>query len=195
MRTYCFTVQLTAGLFQEIIVFAKETRIALRKSDIMSKIEDHEEQRRQLKQVDQVYLDLRTGQQCVRDFFICLNENAANWIDLHDFLSFDVVDSTMCSQCHKENKTEQRQTFLEMEVPPDGTCLGQYVEEHFNESFFVDYFCDGCESQSLAEKRLFLKASPETNFLVVLLRRSVLGDEGNFIVTNRIKSVEDIKIK
>ena len=101
----------------------------------------------------------------------------------------------MCSQCQKENKTEQRQTYLEMEVPPDGSCLGQYVEEHFNESFFVDYYCDGCKSQSLAEKRLFLKASLETNFLVVLLRRSVLGDDGNFIVTNRIKSVEDIKIK
>ena len=72
--------------------------------------------------------------------------------------------------------------------------LGKHVEEHFNESFFVDYFCDGCESQSLAEKRLFLKASLETNFLVILLRRSVLGDDGNFIVTNMVKSVDDIKI-
>ena len=176
------------------MVFAEETRIAVRKSEIMSQVEDQEEQRRQLKQVDQVHLDLRTGQQCVRDFFICLNENAANWIDLHEFLSFEVVDSTMCSRCHKENRTEQRQTFLEMEVPPDGSCLGHHVEEHFNESYFVDYYCEECKSQSLAEKRLFLKATVETNFLVVLLRRSVLGNDGNFIVTNRIKAVDDIKL-
>ena len=72
--------------------------------------------------------------------------------------------------------------------------LGQHVEEHFNESFFVDYFCDGCDSNSLAEKRLFLKSSLETKFMVVLLRRSVLGDDGNFIVTNKIKAVDDIKL-
>ena len=145
--------------------------------------------------MDQVHLDLREGQQCVRDFFLCLNENAANWIDLHDFLSFDVVDSTMCSQCHKENKTEQRHSYLEMEVPPDGSSLGQHVEEHFNESYFVDYYCEGCKFQSLAEKRLFLKATVETNYLVVLLWRSALGDDGNFIVTNKINAVKDIKIK
>ena len=126
-------------------------------------------------------------------FFIC-HENAANLIDLHDFLSFDVVDSTMCNQCHKETKTEHRQTYLEMEVPPDGSCLGQKVEEHFNESNFVDYFCDGCKSKSIAEKRMFLKASVETNFFVVLLRRSVLGEDGHFIVTNRIKAVDDITL-
>ena len=63
-----------------------------------------------------------------------------------------------------------------------------------NSRFFVDYFCDGCDSNSLAEKRLFLKSSLETNFMVVLLRRSVLGDDGNFIVTNRIEAVDDIKL-
>ena len=152
------------------------------------------EQIRHLEQIDQVHLNLRMGQQCVRDFFICLNENAACWIDLHDFLSFDVVDSTICNQCHRENKSEHRQTYFEMEVPPDGSCLGTHVEEHFNDSLFVDYFCDGCDAQSVAEKRMFLKTSVETNFLVVLLRRSVLGNDGNVIVTNRIKAVDDIKL-
>ena len=100
----------------------------------------------------------------------------------------------MCNHCKRENKIDHRQTYLEMEVPPDGSSLGLHVEEHFNESFFVDYFCDGCESKSLAEKRLLLKHSHETNFMVVLLRRSVLGDDGNFIVTNRITAVDDIKL-
>jgi hypothetical protein len=81
-----------------------------------------------------------------------------------------------------------------MEVPPDGSCLGKHVEEHFNESFFVDYFCEGCKSQSLAEKRMFLKSSLQTDFIVVLLRRSVLGEEGNYLVTNKIEAVDDIKL-
>ena len=42
------------------------------------------------------------------------------------------ADSTKCNLCHKENKSEHRQTYLEMEVPPDGSCLGQHVEEYFN---------------------------------------------------------------
>ena len=104
------------------------------------------------------------------------------------------MDSTICNQCHRENKSEHRQTYFEMEVPPDGSCLGPHVEEQLNESLFVDYFCDGCDAQSLAEKRMFLKTSVETNFLVVLLRRSVLGNDGNFIVTNRITAVDDIKL-
>ena len=98
-------------------MFTEDTRIALRKSQIMSQIQDRAEPTRQMNQVGQVHLNLRTGQQCVRDFFLCLNENAANWIDLHDFLSFDVVDSTTCNHCHKENKADHRQTYLEMVGP------------------------------------------------------------------------------
>ena len=80
-----------------------------------------------------------------------------------------------------------------MEVPPHGSHLGQQVEQYFNESNFVEYICDLCEFQ-LAEKRLLLKSAEETNFITVLLRRSVQGDHGNEIVANEINAVDDLKL-
>jgi hypothetical protein len=127
-------------IIKEIMVFAEDTRIALRKSEIISEVKDKEEQARQLNNIDQVHLDLGTGQQCVRDFFLCLNENIPNFIDLHDFLSFEVVDSTMCLRCQHKNEHGLEQIYLEMEVPPDGSNLSQHVESYFNESNIVDYF-------------------------------------------------------
>ena len=178
---------------KDIIAFAEDTRIALRKSEVISKNPDPQEQLRQLRQIDQIHLDLRLGQQCVRDFFLCLNENALNWIDLHEFLSFDVMDSTMCNRCQNENISEHGQIYLEMEVPPDGSLLGEHIEEYFSESYFVEYVCDLCQYQ-LAEKRMFLKSAVETNCITILLRRSVQGEDGNEIVVNKIKAVDDIKI-
>ena len=178
---------------KDILVFAEETRIASRKSEVMSEIQDLQEQARQLRQVDQVHLDFRQGQQCVRDFFLCLHENAINWTDIHDFLSFNIVDSTMCNRCQHENIIEQRQIYLEMEVPPDGSHLGEQVEQYFSESCFVDYSCDLCGFQ-LAEKRLFLKSAVQANLMTILLRRSIQGEDGNEIVVNKIKAAEDIKI-
>ena len=178
---------------KEIIVFAEDTRIATRKSEVMAQNQDKQEQQRQLKQIEQVHLDLSTGQQCVRDFFLCLNENSLNWADVHKFLSFDTLDSTICNRCQNENRIENKEIYLEMEVPPNGSNLGPQVEQYFNDSYFVEYTCDLCEFQ-LAEKRLFLKSANETNFITVLLRRSVQGEDGNEIVVNKINALDDIKL-
>ena len=178
---------------KEIMVFAEDTRIATRKSEVMSQIQDQQEQEKQLKQIDQVRLDLNTGQQCVRDFFLCLSENALNWADIHEFMSFETVDSTLCNRCQNENRIENKQTYLEMEVPPSGSNLGTQVEQYFNDSYFVEYSCDLCQFQ-LAEKRMFLKSAVKTSFITVLLRRSVQGEAGNEIVVNKIIAVDDIKL-
>ena len=178
---------------KEIIVFAEDTRIASRKSEVMSEILDLREQERRLRQIDQVHLDLSGGQQCVRDFFLCLNENALNWTDVHEFLSFQTVDLTICNRCQNENRNEIRQIYLEMEVPPHGSNLAQQVEQYFNESNFVEYICGLCEFQ-LAEKRLLLKSAVETNLITVLLRRSVRGENENEIVANEINAVDDLKL-
>ena len=81
-----------------------------------------------------------------------------------------------------------------MEVPPDGTNLSQHVEFYFNESSIVDYYCEECEVHSQAEKKLMLKSVNETNFIIIILRRSVLGADGNLIVANKINAVLDIHL-
>ena len=179
---------------KDIIVFAEETRISLRKSEVMSTIKDLDEQQRQLRNIDQVYLNLGSGQQCVRDFFICLNENVSNWIDLYEFICFHTVDTTMCLQCQHKNESHQRQIYIEMEVPPEGSTLSNFVEEQFNGSYLVDYNCESCNMSSEAEKRLVLNSVENTNFVIVLLRRSVLGDEGNRIIKNKINAVDNLRL-
>ena len=187
-------LSLDPTIIKDIMVFAEETRIAIRKSEIMNKSIDDKEKTRQMRQIDEVHLNLGAGQQCVRDFFLCLNENAPNWIYLHDFLCFETIDSTMCLRCHYKNEIRLRQIYLEMEVPPDGSSLGQYVEEHFDESTIVDFVCDECGGNSQAEKKLLLNSINEADFITILLRRTVYSDEGNILVVNKIEAVADIHL-
>ena len=87
-----------------------------------------------------------------------------------------------------------KQTYLEMEVPPEGSSLGQYVEEHLNGSMIVDFICAECGETCQAEKKILLNSTNETDYITILLRRSVYGDEGNEIVTNKIEAVNDIHL-
>ena len=139
-------------------------------------------------------INLGSGQQCVRDFFICLHKNAQHWIDVYEFLSIHTVDSTMCLQCEHRNEINLRQIYIEMEVPPEGSTLGQLVEEQFNESYLVDYFCEVCKKQSQAEKRLVLNSIEDTAYVIVLLRRNIQGEDGNMIVKNKISAVDEIRL-
>ena len=180
---------------KDIIVFTEDTRIASEKSKVMSQVQDKEETRRKLCQIDKTYLNLRTGQHCIRDFFICLEENFSDWIDLHTFLSLKTIDSTCCTKCNKENVVELNSVYVEMDVPPDGSSLSQYVEKHFNESYFVDYKCERCNSKSGAEKQIYLKSVNQTEFIIILLRRSIKGENGPMIVQNKINSVEEVTLK
>ena len=81
-----------------------------------------------------------------------------------------------------------------MEAPPEGSTLGQLVEEQFNESYLVDYFREVCKKLSRAEKRLVLNSIEDTAFVIVLLRRNIQGDDGNMIVENKITAVDDIRL-
>ena len=72
--------------------------------------------------------------------------------------------------------------------------LNQFVEKEFNEGYLVDYNCEVCCKYSQAEKRHALNSVENTNFLIVILRRSVLGNEGNVIVDNKINATDDIRL-
>ena len=68
---------------KEILLDAENMRIALRKSEIMATCKENQQLAKQLENVEALRLNLNTGQQFVRDFFLCLNENVTNWPDLH----------------------------------------------------------------------------------------------------------------
>ena len=181
---------------KNILICAEDTRIALRKSELINTITDSKKLANQLANVDQLYLNLRSGQQCVRDFFICIQENMDNWLDVYQLFNFSTINSTTCKSCNHENKFEQSQIYLEMDVPPDGSSPSNAVEESLNDSCIVEYHCeDGCQIKFQAEKRTFLKSVEETDYLIVLLRRTMYGNNANMIVANMINSTERIKLR
>ena len=104
------------------------------------------------------------------------------------------MNSSMCLACKHKNESEQSQIYLEMEVPPDGSKISEYVEELINMSSIVQYHCqDGCQSYFQAENRTQIKSNPE--FLIIILRRSIMTENGPEIVENNLESISDILIR
>ena len=81
----------------------------------MSKTQSKGELKKRLQNIERLHLNLNTGQQCVRDFFLCLHENVENWPDLYERFCLTTVNSTMCLACKHKNESEQSQIYLEMD--------------------------------------------------------------------------------
>ena len=62
-------------VIKNIIVTSEDKIIATRLSEITSEIYDPVQLENQTRAVKSLRLDLLSGQQCVRDFFLCLQEN------------------------------------------------------------------------------------------------------------------------
>ena len=94
---------LDPSILKEIIVMAEDVRVATRLSELSYQIFDREQLINQSNMIKNSCLDLRNGQQCVRDFFICLNENLLSWPDVYSQFSFRLTHSTVCSVCKQRN--------------------------------------------------------------------------------------------
>ena len=181
---------------KDIIVYTEDMRIATRKSELMNATQNRQDLENQLRNIDDLYLNLKTGQQCVRDFFLCISESMKNWIDIYQFFSITTVNSSKCLACKHKNLSEQNQLYLEMDVPPDGSSLGEFVEDHLMGTCIVDYHCeDGCKVKFHAEKRTSIKSVQETQYIIVILRRSIATDEGITLVENKIDATHDLTLR
>ena len=175
---------------------AENLRITIRRSEIMDTCHNQHDLKRQLENLNSLHLNLSTGQQCVRDFFVCLKENLENWPDVYEKFQFTSVNTTTCLKCKHKNSSEQNPIYLEMDVPPNGSKLSNFVEECMTESLIVEYHCqDGCNAYFQAENRRQLKSVNETQFLIVLLRRSIMTEIGPNIVKNKVSATHDLKIR
>ena len=77
-------------IVKNIIVATEDTRIALRLSELESEYEDQIELQHQVELVNKLRLDLYSGQQCVKDFFVCLGENTLSWPEVCSSFFFKV---------------------------------------------------------------------------------------------------------
>ena len=147
-------------------------------------------------QIRGVHLNLETGQQCVRDFFICLNENVLEWPDVFARCSFNLKDSTICLSYEIDNSYETNQIFIEMPVPPDNSNLKLYVEDYLNGSSKLKLFCDdGCRGESTKIQKKRILDCDEVQFLIVLLSRGQDTMNGYEFSTNKVIVTDDINIR
>ena len=148
------------------------------------------ELRRRLRDLSALRLNLGVGQQCVRDFFLCMRENRLNWLDVYTFLNHNVIDSVTCAHCGRQSLGVTReQLYTEIDCPDDGSSLSASVQQNFHTGEQIEYSCgEGCRTQSLSMKRTALQDVRNTNFLIIILRRT-LSDQGRpVIVTNNVIS-------
>ena len=118
-----------------LIVTCEDTRIALRLSELQSEIFHPDELERQSRLVQSFRLDLSRGQQCVRDFFVALNQNMINWLDVYNLFVFEMVSSTTCTRCKKRSQSESLHFYEEMDVPNNQTNAKSCIEQFFNALF------------------------------------------------------------
>ena len=141
-------------------------------------------------------LNLISGQQCVRDFFLCLNENASSWPDIFSCFGFQLTHSTSCCACNHTNKHETTQMYIELEVPGDNCKLSDSIDDYLNTSSLVGMFCESkCQKIVEKEKTSIISSTAETEFLLVILSRAVQTRDGFQFNSNRTISTDDIYIR
>ena len=181
---------------KNIIVTAEDTRIATRLSEITSEIDDQIELENQAMAVENMRLNLLSGQQCVRDFFLCLHENILSWPDVFLPFSFQITHSTVCCSCNQVHQSETRQVYIEMPVPPANSRLNDYIEEYLNTCSLVGKFCaDGCQNLVQAEKRSRLTLASEAEFFIIILTRAMETLDGYKLVENKTNATNDVFIR
>ena len=189
-------VTLDSTNVKHILVAAEDVRIATRISEVVAEENDPAELERRRKAILKVRLDLVQGQQCVRDFFLCLEENVENWPDVFSCFGFRLTHSTTCCSCNQTQSFETTQMHIELDVPPDSCELSQSIDDYLNTSSLVGLRCESkCQRIVQKEKTAILTSNEETNFLLVILSRAVETVNGYQFNRNRTISTNDVFIR
>ena len=187
---------LNPTVIKDIIVTAEDTRIATRLSELSYEVINQSLHDEQAARINNLRLDLRNGQQCVRDFFICLNENLVCWPDVFSTFSFNLTHSSECSICKHKNQYETNQLYVEMAVPPNKSVFKGYVEDFFHERSEFGSYCDeGCKALSVKNKWSSITTAEENKFFIVILTRGIETLDGYQLVRNEINSTESVQIR
>ena len=142
-----------------------------------------------------IRLDLSEGDQCARDFFVCLQMNSDAWPEVYSLSEFRLEHSTVCLGCSHRTSSVSFQTFIEVAVPANNSNLNDYLEEVFNQSDLVTKRCeDGCNKIVQAQKQSQLVCGKDTDFITIVLSRSISTNEGFEVNFNRIVATNEVFI-
>ena len=181
---------------KNILVTTEDTRIATRISEVIADTNDLNEVEHRTQNIESLRLNLISGQQCVRDFFLCMNENLLSWPDVFFGFSFKITHSTKCCYCNHVNQFETTQMYVELQVPPDNSKLSDHMEEHFNLSSMVGKFCENkCQRFVESEKRSTITSIADTEFIPVILTRAVETMDGFKLSRKKTISTNEVCIR
>ena len=187
---------LNATGVKHILVEAEDTRIATRISELAGEVHDPIELEARVANVESLRLNLISGQQCVRDFFLCLDQNVVNWPDVYSSFRFTITHSSECLACHHVHQFDTDQIYIELSVPEDGSSLNDCIEEYLCTSSLEGLNCEnGCKKFNLFERKSNVTNTKETEFIIVILTRAVQTLDGYQLNTNRITATNDIYIR
>ena len=141
-------------------------------------------------------LDFLSGQQCIRDFFICLELNNCSLPEVASLFAFSTTNSSICCACEQKMQSTSEQLYIELFVPPDNSNLNEHIEEYFNMSELLGRVCeDGCKAFTQAEKRNQLTGGSQTKFILVILARGIASEDGFSSNRNKVLATNDVFIR
>ena len=184
-------------VIKNIIVIAEDTRIAERISQLENEVQDDPiSLENQIRNVHDLRYNLISGQQCVRDFFLCLQENVFSWPDVCSPFIFRLTHSTQCCSCEQIHRIETTEIFLEIDVPPANSNLSTYVSEYLNTSTLIGKKCTNEQDKFVqAEKRIRITSIKETEFIIVILTRGLKIDDVYRFIDTEVTITEDMFIR
>ena len=154
---------------KNILVEAEDMRIASRMSEVTSESKNQNELTKILKNLEELRLNLISGEQCARDFFLCLRGNALCWPDVNACFSFNLVHETRCLSCNHINTYITNELYVELDVPAEDSSLNLPVEDFLNSASLVGVLCDNCNKNVQKEVRVKIDRIDETKFITAIV--------------------------
>ena len=159
--------------FKNTLAAIEDIRIATRLSSLDMEALTENQKKAEIKSIQSTRFNLLEGQQCVRDFFLCLKDNQDICPELFSIFGFQLRHSTTCLSCSRINVVESSQIYLDVPVPSEGSTLSDSIEETLNQSSLVGMICEeNCKRTVQVEKRIELFNAEDTRFLIVIVLRA-----------------------
>ena len=164
--------------------------------NLTAQIADKNELENQLKSVQNMRYNLQSGQQCITDLFLCLQQNVISWPDVCFLFNFTISHRITCCKCEHSTEYETTQMHVEMDVPSNNSNLNDAVEEMFNINSLLGRVChDGCKSLAQAEVNARIKLVKDTEFFIVILRRAGQTLDGFKLIDNKVNPRNKVLIR
>ena len=186
---------LDATEVKNILVSVEDLRIATRISEINDEVKDPILLKRRLQNIEDLRLNLISGQRCIRDFFLCISENPLAWPDVYLCLSFSTSYFSSCTLCEDETEWNTVQTYIELDVPADNSNLHSAVQNYLNETSMNSQFCESCKSNVKKLRTNKITSIEDTPFITIILRRAMDSQGGLMLNKNSVISTNNILLR